>query len=110
MSDIVLMEDLGQLKELMEEEFDSLVSMFAEDSYELINKIQVATSEESYENLRIAAHTLKGSSSNMCAKALSEISHKIEDKAKAQDLTGIDELLTNLLDVHAQSIEILKAF
>ncbi len=110
MSDLVKTEELEQLKEIMEDEFGMLIDLFIEDSAKLLKDMITANSNQDAEALRIAAHTLKGSSANMCAPGLSDLSQEIEDKAKDNDFSGIAELIESLLTVHRQVTEILKDF
>jgi HPt (histidine-containing phosphotransfer) domain-containing protein len=110
MSDLVKMDELEQLKEIMEDEFEMLTSLFISDSAKLLNDITQAYKARDNEALRIAAHTLKGSSSNMCVASISDISKEIEDKAKANDMQGVDGLIEKLDTIHPQVCTILQSF
>lgn len=110
MSELVGLEDLAQLKEIMEDEFDMLISMFIEDSGILVNTMKTSTTSQDAEALRIAAHTLKGSSSNMCVMSLADICKQIEDKAKDSDFSGMDTLVADLDSLYPQVSQILKDF
>jgi histidine phosphotransfer protein HptB len=110
MSDLIKAQELEQLKEIMEDEYDMLISMFVDDSGKLISDMQTAYDASDSDALRIAAHTLKGSASNVCIADLTDICKQIEDKAKDNDLQGIDTLLEKLKLVYPQTCEALKAF
>jgi len=110
MSDLIKIDELEQLKEIMEDEFEMLISLFINDSAELLSNIKKAYEIQDSEAIRLAAHTLKGSSSNMCVSSISEISKEIEEKAKANDLQGVDELIEQLHVVHPQVSKILESF
>jgi len=109
MSDLVSTEDLAQLKEIMEDEFEMLTTMFIEDSSQLVEQIKELYAAGNAADLRVAAHTLKGSSSNMSALGFSEICKIIEDKAKEGDLNGLDDTIEQLSAAHPQVIQILQS-
>ncbi|MBF0266173.1 MAG: Hpt domain-containing protein [Gammaproteobacteria bacterium] len=110
MSDLISTEDLEQLKEIMDDEFDMLVSMFVDDSTTLVNTIESTIASQDAEALRVASHTLKGSSSNMCVLSISGICANIESKAKEGDFSGLEELLSELKEIHPKVIDMLKNF
>ena len=109
MNNLVVLKDLEQLKEVMEDEFGMLTEMFADDSKTLVDTIITSALTKESEALRIAAHTLKGSSSNMCATSMSLICEKIELKAKEADFDGIDNLVVELKTIQPKVVEILKS-
>jgi HPt (histidine-containing phosphotransfer) domain-containing protein len=110
MSHLIKTEELQQLKEIMEDEFAMLISLFVDDSEKLIKNMQMAYDVSDSDTLRIAAHTLKGSASNMCATDLTDICNELEDKAKDNDLQGVDTLLEKLKIIYPQTCEVLQAF
>jgi histidine phosphotransfer protein HptB len=110
MSDLVNLDELEQLKEIMEDEFEMLISLFINDSGQLLDEITQAYATHDNEALRIAAHTLKGSSSNMCVMSISDISKEIEAKANANNMQGIDALIGQLKTIHPQVSKILQSF
>ncbi len=110
MADLVMTEELQKLKELMDDEFELLTNLFIDDSSKLLINIKSAYQSGDSNALRIAAHTLKGNSSNMHAVGISLISKQIEDKAKNNDLQGIDKLIEQLAVIQPKIAEILKSF
>jgi len=108
MGNVVSIEELEQLKEIMEDEFDMLISLFVEDSAKLVNDIKNTYQAKDFEALRIAAHTLKGSSANMCAVGLADVCKDIEDKAKDSIEGGLDELVNDVASVHSEVVEVLQ--
>ena len=110
MSELVSVEDLEQLKDIMEDEFDMLIGMFVDDSSTLIQTIKTTAAEKDADALRVASHTLKGSSSNMCVQSISNLCAEIENKAKENNLTGVDALISELNAIHPQVVDILKNF
>ncbi|HXF43440.1 MAG TPA: Hpt domain-containing protein, partial [Pyrinomonadaceae bacterium] len=95
---------------------DELQEVFAEEANQLLNDI-----ENALEKLRIdsgnrellwetrrAAHTLKGSAGIVGFKAVSELSHRVEDLLEAMAERGI-EASQSLLDLIAESTNALRA-
>jgi len=110
MSELISTEDLEQLKEIMEDEFDMLVTMFVDDSTTLVDNIESTLASQDAESLRVASHTLKGSSSNMCVPSISSLCALIEAKAKEADFSGLDEMVAELKEIHPKVVDLLKAF
>jgi len=96
--------ELGNLKEIMEDEFELLISMYLEDTAAQIQKMQEAVKNNDMETLKVVSHTLKGSSSNMFVTGISELSKNIEQKVKDNDLTSVAKLLPEL----AEELQIVK--
>src|SRR6478672_3946669 len=94
------METVDALRELqMDDEPDilgELIDLFAADSPGLISTMHTAIAAGDASTLRRAAHTLKGSSANLGATALSAICKTLEDLAKAESLSGADDLVTQI--------------
>jgi HPt (histidine-containing phosphotransfer) domain-containing protein len=55
-----------------------------------------ATAQGDAGRLRQAAHTLKSGSANLGALEFAELCKQIEQQARANELAGVDELLTQL--------------
>lgn len=66
-------EALSELKDVMEEEFDILISTFLEDSAERIVHLRQALTDRQVETFTKAAHSLKGSCINIGAPELGEL-------------------------------------
>jgi signal transduction histidine kinase/CheY-like chemotaxis protein/HPt (histidine-containing phosphotransfer) domain-containing protein len=73
-----------------------LIEMFLEDTMPLLKNIREALEQNNPEALKEAAHTLKGSSGNLGAVALSGMCKTIQLKAAEGYLEGIQEDITNL--------------
>ena len=74
----VSLEALQELKDIMEDEFSLLVETFISDSIIRIENISTALENADAENLRTAAHSFKGSSSNIYAIALTDMCKELE--------------------------------
>lgn len=91
MADIHLDPDvLSALRDVMEDEFSTLIDTFLADSEQRLRQLTVAVDAT---QLLDAAHSFKGSSSNMGAIRLAELCHDLEHRAKERKLTGIESLI-----------------
>lgn len=99
---------LAELKEVMEEEFDILLETFLHDSTERIIQIKSAASARDAESLSRAAHSFKGSCTNIGVPVLAQLCMDAEVKGKKDDLQGIDELVTEIEREFSSVAELLK--
>jgi HPt (histidine-containing phosphotransfer) domain-containing protein len=81
---------LSALQEVMEDEYPTLLDTFISDSEE---RLRVLRQAENAAQLMNAAHSFKGSSSNMGAIRLAELCHELEQRAKEKSLAGIEKLV-----------------
>jgi len=81
--DMKIVEDL---KEMMGSDYQSLIRIYLEDSPKLIYQIQSALDNRDCQALVAPAHTLKSSSANLGALALSSIAKTIEKSAGSGDI------------------------
>jgi histidine phosphotransfer protein HptB len=77
---------LGTLQEVMEAEYPVLLDTFLVDSEERLRLLQAACRSGDAENLRQAAHSFKGSCSNMGAALLAELCREMEESARRDQL------------------------
>lgn len=84
---------LSALREVMEDEFSTLIETFLADSEERLQQLAVAVGAT---QILEAAHSFKGSSSNMGAIRLAELCHELELRAKEQNLGGIEALIAEI--------------
>ena len=80
------MEIVEDLQEMMGSDYQSLVRIYLEDSPKLIHQIQIALDNRDCQALVAPAHTLKSSSANLGAMALSDIAKNIEKSARSGDI------------------------
>lgn len=83
------MAQIQELKEIMEEGFEDLVATYLQDSDHKMNALQGAINENDHLLVSEIAHSLKGSSANICAETLSGLLKKVEDLGRAEDLTEV---------------------
>ncbi|MNU77090.1 Hpt domain protein [compost metagenome] len=81
---------LSALREVMEDEFSTLVDTFLADCEE---RLQLLRQADSAAQLTEIAHSFKGSSSNMGAISLADLCGKLEHNAKTLSAADIDQLI-----------------
>lgn len=84
---------LSDLQAIMEGGYSNLLETFLTDSEVRLRQLHDARSAE---ELGMAAHSFKGSSSNMGAVALAELCRQLEERVKQQPLFGIEELVNQI--------------
>ena len=89
---------IAELKELMEDAFEDLVSTYVQDSEDKIKALGQALEAGEADAVGSLAHSLKGSSLNICAQPLSEIFKEVEDLGKAGDLAPVAALIEQAVD------------
>lgn len=87
-----VMERVQDDKELLLE----LLELFLDDFKEKRVALTGFVANKDFENIRGVAHSLKGASGNISAKALREVLLQIEEKGKDEIVDGIEDLLTQL--------------
>lgn len=99
---------LQDLKDIMESEYETLVHTFISDTRSKLDELDNVIGLNDSENLRKVAHSLKGSSSNVCAFRLSEYARQLEMIAKEGQLQGAKTLLSELETEFCAVSEILS--
>ena len=79
-------EIVDDLREIMGEEFVALVRVFLEDAPGALQKLERAASQGEIDALVGPAHSLKSTSANLGALALSDIARTIEHGARQRTL------------------------
>lgn len=82
-----------QLKELMGEDFSLLVTTFIHDSSSKIETMRSTVLDNDADNLRMAAHGLKGSALNLSAQKLTSLCKQLEDKGKSGCFDNVLQLI-----------------
>ncbi len=94
------MERVQNDKELLLE----LLDIFVEDYKTKRQLLSEAIDKQDYEQVRSIAHSLKGATGNISAKALRQTFMQIEEMAKAGNLEGIDKILV-ILDSQYEELQ-----
>ena len=77
---------LDELREVLGDEIDRLIALFLEDTPLLLARLEAAALAPDFNELREAAHSLKSSSANLGAMALSAAAKRVELGARMQTL------------------------
>lgn len=101
---------LNTLHEVMEDEYLTLIDVFLKDSDLRMALFRQASRTMTFDRpslnmgeLGLAAHSFKGSSSNMGAVLLSELCLRLEEQARREQPEGLEQLIA-LIDEEYQSI------
>lgn len=86
-------EVFSALREVMEDEYPLLLDTFLADSEERLRQLHKA---DDADQLILAAHSFKGSSSNMGAVRLAELCHQLETQANQLSEDGIKKLVAEI--------------
>jgi signal transduction histidine kinase/CheY-like chemotaxis protein len=86
-----------------------LVQLFIESGDRVLRDIRDALQRGDAPAVRQAAHTLKGSSASMCARATSEAAALLEDAARTGDMTKLALLEARLRSETGRAIEYMRA-
>jgi PAS domain S-box-containing protein len=88
---------LGQLRDLGGDEFlGEVIDAFLGDAPELIATLRRSLEEQSAEELRRAAHTLKSNGATLGAAEFAELCRNLEQRAKDGELDGASELVDRI--------------
>lgn len=87
---------LAVLQDVMEDEYPLLVQTFLDDSLTRLGELGRALLTRDPEAVRQAAHTFKGSCSNMGAGLMAELCKQLEQHGRAGKLDEMSALLEQL--------------
>lgn len=96
MNTAVKTEMIVELKDILAEDFNTLVESFIDDAKSRMIKLKHAIASRSSEIVRREAHSLKGSSLNLGAQLLPQLCSEMEEQGKAGDLTGCESLFLKI--------------
>ncbi|WP_018015552.1 Hpt domain-containing protein [Teredinibacter turnerae] len=85
---------LASLRELLADKFVELVTTYNRDCALRIDAIRSALLTPEFAVINHEAHGIKGSSRNIGANSLADLCEKLEQKARAQDSAGMEQLFT----------------
>ena len=77
------LEQLSELKEVLEDEFSVLITTYLQDAILRQQMIAAAIIAKDYDAARLAAHSLKGASANLGALMLAEICEHLEHDCRS---------------------------
>lgn len=91
-------ENLEMLKEVLGDELKDIVQSYIDLLPEQLSRIVNAIESADADELKLTAHTLKGSSANVGAAGISELCYELEMKGKAGDVSGTEDTIAKLRD------------
>jgi HPt (histidine-containing phosphotransfer) domain-containing protein len=92
------LEQMGDDPELLQE----IVDIFMEGTPELMQTAEQAIAAGDVDQVRMLAHSMKGSASNICAVAFVETARRLEFLAHDGSLEGASELLATCREQFAE--------
>lgn len=101
---------LNTLKQVMEDDFDLLIDTFVQDSNDRIQTLRKVIKGTEADLIRRAAHSFKGSSSNIGALRLSSLCSTLEKKALVHNFDGLADDLHVIEQEFAQVEGLLRTF
>ncbi|MCU9948593.1 Hpt domain-containing protein [Pseudomonas sp. PDM13] len=87
---------LAALQEVMEDEYPVLLDTFLVDSEERVRLLHQACDQQDAQALRLAAHSFKGSCSNMGAPLLATLCKQLEESARRERLEDAPDLVERI--------------
>ncbi len=98
-------EALGELREVMEDEFTVLMKTYLNDSLARIQSIHDAIEQKDADALRKEAHSFKGSCGNIGAPRLADLCRQLEELGRSGGVDG-QELL-DAISIEFQTVKTL---
>ncbi len=99
---------LAELREVMEDEFEILIETYLNDSAERVVQLKEAAEARDAEALSRAAHSFKGSCTNIGVPVLAKLCMEAELKGKEGELEGVDELVLSIENTFSEVSLLLK--
>ena len=101
---------IGELKDILTDEFPALVNAYIDDANDRLAKLQSAAGCANAAIIRAEAHSLKGSSINLGAKCLAELLGELEDCGSTGALAEVPELLVKIKDEFSRTQDCLRRY
>ena len=101
---------LNTLKQVMEDDFALLIDTFVQDSTDRIATLHQVIQGAEADLIRRAAHSFKGSSSNIGALQLAALCAALEKKAFENNLDGLIDDLTSIEQEFQRVQSLLRSF
>ena len=90
-----VIQTLMELDDGAGEVFEELVDLYLTDAPGRLQEMRKAAEEDNADQMRRAAHTLKGSSRNLGAVRVAAVCADIESRAVEQEVAGTGDLIAN---------------
>ena len=102
-------EMIEELKDLMEDDFPLLINTFLDDSNKRLVDLKLAIVEANANEVRELAHGFKGSSANLGAEKLAEISSELESMGRNDGLSEAESRFKELNNEYKIILEYFKS-
>ncbi|MEN8130949.1 MAG: EAL domain-containing protein, partial [Pseudomonadota bacterium] len=89
-------EVFGELRKSIGSAFSKMIDIFIEDTPKYAHTLEQAIAKSDHETVASIAHSIKGSSRNIGANRLAEISKELEDMGRSKTGEGAPEVLQTL--------------
>lgn len=111
--DVLDMSVIAALRELSgdgdESLFRELLELYVDDSTKQMKRLEESLSGGDIKVAERIAHTLKSSSANLGATAMSKICREMEMHGRNQSVSGMSELLSETREAHKRAVAALNA-
>lgn len=87
---------ISELKLVMEDDFALLVETYLSDSVERMSSLRQAVNSENAQDLRMSAHSFKGSCTNMGVPYLADLLAQAEEMGRSNALAGAAGILQEI--------------
>ena len=96
LDDRIDIDTLGEMAEVLQEEFSAVLTTYLEDSTLLMQGIHAAIADEDLDAVASAAHQLKSSSAYLGMVKLSDLSASLEARCGEGESGGLGETIAEL--------------
>lgn len=110
MSNPVDVDNLNMLKELIGDDLKEILDAYLQTAPDNIYKLEQAINNKDAEQVRMQAHSLKGSSANIGAHDLSALCSELEQLAKNNTLNNATDLLAKIKTENVAVVAFLKNY
>ncbi len=101
---------IGELRDVMGEEFQGLIATYLDNTPALIFQIGEAMDAGDIESLILPAHSLKSSSANIGAMQMSELARRLEMAGRSENLSTIKEEQPRLASLFEETRDALQPY
>ncbi len=108
-SPLIDVEIINELFDIMEEQTITLIKSYLINSQSLVEVIEDASKQMELDKLVKAAHSLKSSSANVGAMAVSAVARRIEHKSRKGISKGVKQECQKLIQLYKETTEQLTA-
>ena len=102
-------EIIAELREIMEEGFSDLITMFLSDLPLQLDRLHIAIAQDNAEDIYQIAYRLKSSCGSLGALRLAEPIRRLEQAGRQQTLGGAADLLQSIQTIAGETSASLQA-